>query len=139
MSRHNGQEEPMQLIFKAAVSLLIIIFATWIGKKYPSLAGLVAVMPLIGLLVLVFLHIESRGDPVVMLRLPGRSFGSGSHRSFLCTVFICYKKDLPLPVVLGTSFAAWIAAALFINDSNKKGSSEKKVRELLCGTASQNL
>jgi len=103
----------MQLILKAAVSLVVIIFATGIGKKYPSLAGLVAVMPLIGLLVLVWLHVENRGDPVVMLRFTrGVLLGLIPTALFFCTAFICYKKDLPLPIVLSASFAAWLAAAL---------------------------
>ena len=40
-------------VIKLLISVSIIIFCTQIGRKLPTLAGLVAVMPLTGLIVLV--------------------------------------------------------------------------------------
>ena len=57
----------MQIIIKTLLSLCIILIATGIGKKFPSLAGLIGVMPLTGALVLVWVHLENKGNPDVML------------------------------------------------------------------------
>ncbi len=40
-------------MIKAAITLAVILLCTAVGKKLPSLAGLMAVMPLSGSLVLI--------------------------------------------------------------------------------------
>lgn len=41
----------MQILIKAVLSVVIILAATTVGKKLPSTAGLIGVMPLAGALV----------------------------------------------------------------------------------------
>lgn len=48
----------MQFLLKIILSITIILVATAIGKKLPSTAGLVSVMPLTGVLVLVWMYLE---------------------------------------------------------------------------------
>jgi hypothetical protein len=43
----------MQVFIKAVFSIIIIFLATAVGRKFPSAAGLIGVMPLTGALVLV--------------------------------------------------------------------------------------
>ena len=45
----------MRFAIKLLVSIALILLCTSIGKKLPSLAGLIAVMPLTGLIVLIWL------------------------------------------------------------------------------------
>ncbi len=52
----------MQIFLKVCLSIAIILIATAVGKKLPSTAGLVGVMPLTGALVLVWMYIENKGD-----------------------------------------------------------------------------
>ena len=56
----------MQVLIKALISVGIIFGATAIGKKLPSTAGLIGVMPLTGALVLVWMYLENKGDPEIM-------------------------------------------------------------------------
>ncbi len=56
----------MRFVIKLVISLCIILVCTQIAKKMPSLAGLIAVMPLTGALVLVWVYMDFKGDPVVM-------------------------------------------------------------------------
>ena len=56
----------MQVLLKIAISLMIILSATAIGKRFPSAAGLIAVMPLAGALVFVWMYIENNGNAQVM-------------------------------------------------------------------------
>jgi hypothetical protein len=56
----------MQILIKAVISVIITLAATAIGKKMPSTAGLIGVMPLTGALVLVWMYLDSKGDPEIM-------------------------------------------------------------------------
>jgi hypothetical protein len=52
----------MQILIKVALSVIIILAATAIGKKLPSAAGLIGVMPLTGPLGLAWMYLENRGE-----------------------------------------------------------------------------
>ena len=72
----------MQILIKAVLSLAVIFIATGIGKKFPSMAGLIGVMPLTGALVLVWVYLENRGDPVVMQNFAKGASGGSCPASF---------------------------------------------------------
>jgi uncharacterized membrane protein (GlpM family) len=102
----------MQILIKIILTIVIIFAATAIGKKLPSMAGLIAVMPLAGALVLVWMHIENDGNPEIMQKFTkGALWGILPSILFYVAAFICFRKNLPLPVVLASSFGVWLAAA----------------------------
>ena len=101
-----------QIIIKAAISVAIIFMATGMARRFPSLAGLIGVMPITSVLVLVWVYIENRGDSSVMQGLvKGSLFGLGPAVLFFVVALLCFRKDLPLPMVLSCSFAAWLIGA----------------------------
>lgn len=103
----------MQLLIKVALSVFIILLATAIARKFPSLAGLIGVMPLTGALVLAWVFFENNGDPIVMQRFAkGALWGILPSILFFFVAFFCLKKELPLPGVLAVSFSAWFVAAV---------------------------
>lgn len=103
----------MQILLKIFLSVAIILVATAIGKKLPSTAGLVGVMPLTGALVLVWMYMENKGDPEIMQDFTrGALWGILPSILFFLVAFFCFKKHLPLPVVLASSFGVWLGAAL---------------------------
>jgi uncharacterized membrane protein (GlpM family) len=103
----------MQIILKITLSLAVILAATAIGKKFPSIGGLIAVMPLTGALVLIWIHIENRGHPEVMQTFTKAAlWGMAPSILFFLTALVCYRKELPLPVVLISGFGAWAAGAV---------------------------
>lgn len=102
----------MQILIKSVLSLIIILVATAIGKKIPSVAGLIAVMPLTGAIVLVWIHVENRGNPAIMQAFTkGALWGIVPSILFFLVALLCFKKQLPLPFVLCSSFGVWLAAA----------------------------
>jgi uncharacterized membrane protein (GlpM family) len=104
----------MQILIKVTISVAIILVATAIGKKLPSTAGLIGVMPLTGALVLVWMHLENKGDPFIMQDFTkGALWGILPSILFFLVAFFCFKKQLPLPVVLVSSFGVWLVAAFF--------------------------
>jgi uncharacterized membrane protein (GlpM family) len=102
----------MQLLVKAALSIIVIFSATAMAKKFPAAGGLIATMPLAGALVLVWVYVENAGDRNIML-----SFSKGALWGILPTIifygaaFLCFRKQLSLPLCLLLSFGAWSAAA----------------------------
>ena len=101
------------LLVKAAVSVAIILFATGVARRFPSLAGLIGTMPLTGALILVWIYLENNGDQAVMRNYTvGALFGIAPSILFFLVAFIGFKKGLPLQVVLSSSLVAWLMGAL---------------------------
>ena len=102
----------MQLLLKIVLSLIVILVATGIAKKLPSVAGLIAVMPLTGAIVLVWIHVENKGNPPIMQAFTrGALWGILPSILFFVVALFCFKKQLPLSLVLCLSFGVWLAAA----------------------------
>jgi uncharacterized membrane protein (GlpM family) len=102
----------MQILIKIIISVAIILIATAIGKKLPSTAGLIGVMPLAGALVLVWMYVENKGDSDVMQEFTkGALWGILPSVLFYVVAYFCFKKHLPLPLVLASSFGVWLGAA----------------------------
>lgn len=103
----------MHVFFKIIISVAIILTATTIGKKFPSLAGLIGVMPLAGALVLVWMYAENKGNPGIMQEFTkGALWGILPSVLFYVVAYVCFKKQLPLSIVLVSSFGAWLGAAV---------------------------
>ena len=102
----------MRFIIKLIISLFVITLCTGIGKKLPSLAGLIAVMPLTGLIVLIWLYLDNPGDYDLMTKYTkGAIFGILPTILFFLTSFLCFQKRLSLSITLCVGFAVWIIAA----------------------------
>lgn len=103
----------MQILLKIVLSVTIILIATEIGRKLPSTAGLIGVMPLTGALVLVWMYLENQGEPEIMQHFTrGAIWGILPSVLFFIVAFLCFKKNFPLFFVLIASFGAWLSAAL---------------------------
>lgn len=103
----------MQLVIKLAISAAVILAATGIARRFPSIAGLISVMPLAGALILSFVYYENKGQwPVMQGFARGALWGILPSIAFYLVAFICLKKEMSLAAVLGSSFGAWFAAAL---------------------------
>ena len=102
----------MQWFLKITISLAVILAVTQIGRKSPSLAGLVATMPLAGLLALVWLHMDTHGDgPTMSAYTRGALWGIIPSLLFYAAALACFKRQLPLGAVLAISFGVWLTAA----------------------------
>lgn len=103
----------MLTLIKIALSAGIILAATAIAKRFPSVAGLVGVMPLTGAMVLAWVYIENGGDSRVMQGFAkGALWGILPTLLFFLSAYVCLRKELPLAGVLAASFAVWLGAAL---------------------------
>jgi len=102
----------MQFLVKLLVSVVIIVFCGQIGRKLPTLAGLIAVMPLTGLIVLIWLYTEAPGNFNLMTEYTkGALWGIVPSILFFLVAFMCFRRQLSLWIVLCASFAVWLIGA----------------------------
>ena len=102
----------MRFIIKLLVSLFVISVCVQIGRKIPSLAGLIAVMPLTGLLVLVWLYLDNPGNYQIMTEYTRAAmWGIVPTILFFLVAFLCFSRNMSLWIVLCASFAVWLIAA----------------------------
>lgn len=103
----------MRFLIKLLISVCIIAFCTQIGRRQPTLAGLIAVMPLTGLIVMLWLYSDNPGNLQLMTDYTkGALFGILPSILFFLVAFMCFRKQLSLWIVLCASFAVWLISAL---------------------------
>ena len=102
----------MEFFVKLMISVSIIIFCTQIGRKFPSLGGLIATMPLTGVIVLVWLYSDNPGDyDLISKYTKGALWGILLSVLFFLVAILCFNKHLPLTLVLSASFGVWLIGA----------------------------
>ena len=102
----------MQFVFKLLISIAIIVFCTQIGRKFPSRGGLIATMPLTGVIVLVWLYSDNPGNFRLMENYTkGALWGIAPSIMFFIVAYLCFHKHFSLPLVLTASFGTWLVGA----------------------------
>jgi hypothetical protein len=103
----------MQFFIKLGLAVAIIVFCSQVGKKFPSLSGLIATMPLTSLLVLAWLHADDPGNPRLMAEYTrGAFWGIIPSLLFFGVLYVCFRRQLPIFVVLSLGFGVWLLGAL---------------------------
>ena len=103
----------MRFAVKLAISLAVIILASQVGRRFPTLGGLIATMPLTGLIVLIWLYADDPGNfELLGSYTKGALWGIVPSILFFIVALVCFKKQLPLAIVLTAGFGAWLAGAV---------------------------
>ncbi|WP_243369809.1 DUF3147 family protein [Geotalea sp. SG265] len=103
----------MQFALKLLLTNVIIIVCTQIGRKFPTLGGLIATMPLTSLLVLLWLYNDNPGDFRLMTEYTrGVLWGIIPTVLFFVVALFCFRRQLPLPLVLFAGFGFWLVGAV---------------------------
>jgi uncharacterized membrane protein (GlpM family) len=105
----------MRFVIRLVITISVVLLCSWLAGRHrlASLAGLIAVMPLTGLIVLVWLYRDRPGDFTIMTEYTrGALWGILPSILFFLVAFLCFRRHLPLWLVLCASFAAWLAAAI---------------------------
>ena len=102
----------MQFALKIAISITVIIVCSQIGKRFPALGGLIATMPLTGVIVLVWLYTD---DPTNVSLMEGYTrgalWGIAPTILFFLSACICFHMHFPLARALAISFSVWFMGA----------------------------
>jgi len=107
------RNKTLQFVIKLAVAGLVIVLGTQCARIRPTLAGLIAVMPLTGLIVMLWFYSDCQGNPVRMSQYTlGAVWGILPTMVFFGSAYMCFRKGMSLGWVLGGSSMMWILAAL---------------------------
>ena len=102
----------MHFFIKLLASVVIIVLSRQIARKLPTLGGLIATMPLTGVIVLLWLYTDNPGNfPLMQNYTKGAVWGILPSILFFITAFICFTRHLPLSLVLAISFGVWLIGA----------------------------
>ncbi|KAB0671868.1 DUF3147 family protein [Oryzomonas sagensis] len=100
-------------LLKLAAANLLIIACVLLGRRVPSLGGLIAAMPLISLIVLVWLATDRPGDGALIDGyLKGVLWGLLPTCVFFAAAYLCLRKGMGLPAALGMGGVLWLGGAL---------------------------
>jgi uncharacterized membrane protein (GlpM family) len=103
----------MDFILKLTIAISVIIFCVQIGKQHPSLAGLIATMPLTGLIVLVWIYMDNPGrTDLIIGYTKGVVWGIAPTVLFFLSVLFCFKKNYSFTVALSVGFSVWLLGAV---------------------------
>ncbi len=102
----------MQFIIKLFLTNAIILACVFIGKRHPTLGGLIATMPLTSLIVLVWLYSDNPGNyRLLSYYTVGVLWGIIPTILFFAAVYLCFRKQMPFALVLSAGFVVWLAGA----------------------------
>jgi len=103
----------MQFLVKLLIVLGIITICSQIGGKLPKLAGLIATMPLTGLVVLIWLyHDNPTGLQNLCEYTRGALWGIGPSILFFLAVWLCLRWGVGMAMALSAGAALWLAGAI---------------------------
>ena len=102
----------MQFLVKLIATNAIIIFCAQIGRRFPTVGGLIATMPLTSLLVMIWLHTDNPGNYRLMTDYTrGVLWGIIPTILFFAAAYCCFRKGLPLALALCAGFGIWVTGA----------------------------
>ena len=103
----------MQFLIKLVFAMVIITVCSQIGPKLPKLAGLIAVMPLTGLLVLIWLYWDNPNQLEKFTEYAkGALWGIGPSILSFLVLWLSLRHGLTMGIALLLSAAAWLSGAV---------------------------
>jgi len=104
--------EDMEFVVKLLISMAIIIVCTQIGRRFPSVSGLIATMPLVSVIILVWIYSDNPGNFKLMEDFTKAAlWGFVPSILFFLVAYACFMKHYPIGIVLSASFATWLLGA----------------------------
>lgn len=102
----------MEFLIKLVASMAVITVCTQIGRLFPSLSGLIATMPVVSLIILVWLYSDNPGNFALMEDFTKAAlWGIIPSTLFFLAVYVCFKHHYPFSVVLSAGFGSWLIGA----------------------------
>ena len=103
----------MSFLWKLLLANALLVTAAQVAKRSPSLAGLVATMPLTTLIVMIWLYAERPGDHSRLIDYTkGVLWGILPSVAFFLAALWCLQRRAAFPIVLAASAAVWLLGAL---------------------------
>ena len=105
----------LQLVIKAISTLFVVFVATFVAKKYPGIGGIIAVMPLVGLIIFIWTYLESQTPQKTMVSFTtGALWGILPTIGFYVVALIAFNRGLTLLPTLLLSLGIWLIIVLVL-------------------------
>ncbi|MDG5816135.1 hypothetical protein QA601_13660 [Chitinispirillales bacterium ANBcel5] len=102
----------MALVIKIAATITIILLCSYLANRIPSLAGLIVVTPITGLIVLLWMGVEANGQQQIIEYSRGALLGILPTVLFYLAIFFCLSKNLPFSYTVLISSGLWLFGAV---------------------------
>src|SRR5271157_1200859 len=103
----------MEFLIKILISVAIIVVCTQIGRSFPSLSGLIATMPIVSVIILVWIYSDNLGNFKLMEDFTRAAlWGIIPSILYFVAAYISFMKHYRSGVVLCVSFGTWLVGAL---------------------------
>ena len=104
--------ESMDILIKLFISIVVIIVCTQIGRRYPSVSGLIATMPILSVIILVWLYSDNPGNFELMEDFTKAAlWGILPSILFFIVAYFCFRNHYAIGIVLFASFGTWLIGA----------------------------
>lgn len=97
----------MYVIVKIIVSGIVIGVVTEIARRFPSYGGIVAALPLVSLLSIIWLYVQGEQNATLSKFALGVLWGLPATAVLLFTVYLLLKQAVPLFLSIGVGIGAW--------------------------------
>ncbi|WP_433750345.1 DUF3147 family protein [Falsibacillus pallidus] len=114
----------MYIFFKVMISAAVIGVVTEVARRFPAYGGIVAALPLVSLLSMIWLSVQGEKNAELSQFAFGVLIGFPATAALLFIVFICLKNSIPLvfSIILGVGgWGVFLFLQEFITKQIKAG------------------
>jgi hypothetical protein len=105
----------MYVIMKIVISAIVIGIVTEIARRFPTYGGVIAALPLVSLLSIIWLYFQGEQSNTLSKFALGVLWGFPATAILLLIVYILLKNSIPLFISIGFGIGGWLLF-LFIQD-----------------------
>ncbi len=105
----------MYVFVKIIVSAILIGIVTEVSRRYPSYGGIIAALPLVSLLSIIWLYVQGEQNSTLSRFIVSVLFGFPATAVLLLIVFLALKQSIHLFVAIGLGIGGWFVC-LFVQE-----------------------
>jgi len=105
----------MYVIMKVIASAIIIAIVSEVARRFPTYGGIIAALPLVSLLSIIWLHVQGAQTETLSKFALGVLWGFPATAMLLFIVYLSLKNSFPLVLSIGFGISGWVIF-LFIQD-----------------------
>lgn len=105
----------MYVIMKVIASAIIIAIVSEVARRFPTYGGIIAALPLVSLLSIIWLHVQGAQTETLSKFALGVLWGFPATAMLLFIVYLSLKNSFPLALSIGFGISGWVLF-LFIQD-----------------------
>ena len=105
----------MYVIMKVIASAIIIAIVSEAARRFPTYGGIIAALPLVSLLSIIWLHVQGAQTETLSKFALGVLWAFPATAMLLFIVYLSLKNSFPLVLSIGFGISGWVIF-LFIQD-----------------------